>query len=153
MGKAVRSLREKDRIEVCPGRGIHLKRPMASAPNDDSEPVLPGRINRDTLAEAILAGIHNGTWTERLPTQKELAVAFGTTPKTVRYALSILRERGFLGVRRRRYSLHQDPVAVNQPTISLVVNSDAGSDPTGRRRTVVEFIERQAHRHGLGVRY
>jgi len=154
MHKAVRSLREQGCLEAAPGRGIHITQPVTGQANAErSGPAPSSRTTRDALAESVLARIQDGEWTDRLPTQKELAAYLGTTRKTVGLALNLLRDRGILDVRCRRYSIRRNLVTAKPRTIGLIVNSYPGSDLTRRRRTIVEFIEQLAQKHALGIRY
>jgi GntR family transcriptional repressor for pyruvate dehydrogenase complex len=76
------------------------------------------------LGEAIGAGVLASG--ERLPTELELAAQLGVAPMTLRQALQILREAGFVETRRGRHGgsfVRDDPPAALLP---------AGAPPTRR---------------------
>lgn len=154
MCRAVKRLQREDVLQARPGRGIHIAASnMDQTVHSESDhPLpLPPRPTRDSVAAGIQTRISQGVWTDRLPSQKELANLYDTTAATVRHALAILCQRGLLSAHRRSYFLRRRPHGVPPAILSLVVNAAVRSDIPGRRRAVVEIIERLCRDHAYKV--
>ncbi len=50
----------------------------------------------ETIADNLMESINNGTYTSKLPSEKELSSLFKTTPVTAGKALNILRDKGIV---------------------------------------------------------
>jgi len=144
MNRAVKCLSEKGIIEARPGKGIHIQ-----SQNHTLKVVSPARCTRNSIADAIHNSISQGKWTNQLPSRKELAELYGIGPRTVGNALEILHRRGILDIYRRKYIVRQETHSFQQPTVTLVLNAQPQSDITGRRRTIVEHLERLCREYNL----
>lgn len=77
---------------------------MLQTSRDDLLSPISGRTTAEVIVRRLTEGITTGTLLpgERLPTEEELARAFGVATMTLRQALQALRELGLLETRRGR---------------------------------------------------
>jgi len=72
------------------------------------DPIANPRYTYLQAADTLAARIQAGTYTTRLPAERDLAEEYGVAYQTIRHAIAVLRERGLVITRHGRGTYIKD---------------------------------------------
>ena len=155
MARAVRRLAAAGTLTVVPGGGVFRgDGPAACVPGAAPEPDGTGIARWREVRDMVAADITAGTLAsqDRLPALKDLAVRYGTCSRTLRTALSALRNDRLLELRNRQWNIRRTARPQASAAIVALVEQEViigTMVQTPRSRELWNHVERECVRLGL----